>query len=374
MSLKDFFFAKDDDDCWLKLQNSKTFDNLDLTLYGDKDKKTIFCYIVFVWGLTALKLIMLMSDVYTCIKLLVFNTWSNEYIQPYVPFKISKWLFSVCIMISILLLFWDIVYGYQIYKKNIISLSYINVWSRNINCLKQYELYCLFDKITPSGFKQKLIFLAFFELKNCSRLLFADTPRQVINGLTLWSVLLIKNNTNHKNLKDFDSLTGIFKKFNWIFKNCYEEAVLLVFMLLSFLIWLIFILKFLVGLIAYFQIYYKLVNKHHFSSLKEYVCITICYNIDYLTEKYQFKKFYSQVSLLDNDLDMDIDDPLGSIYSEVFDNSYYIDDTSRRKITSMLLEVDHKRDAELSRIIFSKTPDTLNTVPSYYYDPSSKKG
>lgn len=367
MLFKDFFFSKDDDDCWLKLQNSKTFDSLDLTLFRTRDKKTIFCYVVFIWGLSILKIIMLMSDVYTCIKLLVFNTWSNEYIQPYVPFKISKWLFSVCIIISILLVLWDIIYGYQMYKRNIISLSYINVWSRNINCLRQYEIYCLFDKITPSGFNQKLIFLAFFELKNCSRLLFADTPRQIINGLTLWSVLLIKNNTNHKNLKDFDSLTGIFNKFHWIFQNCYEEAVLLMFMLLSFLIWLIFILKFLVGLIAYFQIYYKLVNKHHFNSLKEYVCITICYNIDYLTEKYQFKKFYSQVSLLDMELDDDLDDSFESLYSETLNSTYNFDVNDQGKLTSMIIVPDNNRDAELSRVIFTRTPDTLATIPSYYY-------
>lgn len=368
--MKNFFkllFARDDENGWGHSQNFNKFEDLDLSLYEDHQRKQKIHYFTAIWGMTFLKTVMLASDIYTCIKLLAFNIWSNDYIEPYVPFKISKWLFSVCIFISIILMVWDLLYGYQIYKTKIISLCFINNWSRVFYCLKSYSIFCLFDKITPSGFEQRLTFLTYFELKNCSRLLFADTPRQIINGLTLWTVLLTKNEKN-KDLKDFQTLNGIWSKIKWIVKNNQEEAIILSLMLVSFLIWVIFISKFLIAVFSFLRIYYTVVKHQKFHGLKEYVCVTISYNIDYLTEKYRFKRFYSQVSLLksgddedsffneDDDDDDDISFNRDSIYSKKYDESMY-----EELMKNTLL------NGELSRAVFAKTPDSLDTLPSYYY-------
>ncbi len=352
-------FLKDDEEGWGHSQNFNKFEDLDLSLYQDDNRKKKLQYFTFVWGMTFLKTVMLGSDIYTCIKLLAFNIWSNNYIEPYVPFKISKWLFSVCIFISIILMVWDLLYGYRIYKTKIISLCFINNWSRTFYCLQSYSIFCLFDKITPSGIEQKLTFLTYFELKNCSRLLFADTPRQVINGLTLWTVLLTKNEKN-KDLKDFQTLIGIWSKIKWMIRNNHEEALMLSFMLLSFLIWLIFISKFLVAVFAFCRVYYTVVKKQKFNGLKEYVCVTISYNIDYLTEKYQFKRFYSQVSLLRSDKsDDNFFNENDSLYSEFIIND-------KASIYEHVME-NTLFSGDFSRAIFSTTPSSLDTIPSYYY-------
>lgn len=356
--LKLLFFDYDLES-WNHSQSLYKFEDLDLSLYVRRRYKKRFQYFISIWGLTILKSIMLVSDIYTCIKLLAFNVWSNNYVEPYVPFNISKWLFSVCILISLLLMVFEVVDGYQIYKTRIISLCFINNWSRTIFSLRSYAMFCLFDKITPSGFQQKLTFLTYFELRNCSRLLFADTPRQIVNGLTLWSVLLTKNEKN-KNLKDFQSLIGIWNKIKWIIKNNHEEAIILSFMLLSFLIWIIFITKFWIAVFAFFGVYHTVVKKQKFNGLKEYICLTISYNIDYLTEKYKYKRFYSTMSLLEINKNVDKD--------------FYETDslllTDNEDISSSICENFTGKafwGSDFSRMIYAKTPDSLNTLPSYYY-------
>ncbi|KAK5961639.1 pheromone-regulated K(+) transporter PRM6 PWA37_001009 [Arxiozyma heterogenica] len=360
--LKDIFkllFFNCDTEGWNHSQSLYKFDDLDLSLYAKKKYKKRFQYLIFIWGLTILKSIMIISDIYTCIKLLAFNIWSNNCVEPYVSFIITKWLFSVCILISLFLVVIDTVNGYQIYKTRIISLCFINNWSRNIFSLRSYAMFCLFDKITPSGFQQKLTFLTYFELKNCSKLLLVDTPRQIINGLTLWSVLLTKNEKN-KNLKDFQSLIGIWNKVKWIVRNNHEEAMILSFMLLSFLIWLIFITKFWIAVLAFFRVYHVVVKRQKFNGLKEYICLTISYNIDYLTEKYKYKRFYSTMSLLETN-------------KNVVEDFYETDSpflTDSEDISCSIYENVMEKTllgSDLSRMIFVKTPDSLNTLPSYYY-------
>lgn len=360
--LKNIFkllFFNRDTEGWNHSQNLYKFDDLDLSLYAKKKYKKRFQYLILIWGLTILKPIMIISDIYTCIKLLAFDIWSNNYVEPYVSFTITKWLFSVCILISLFLVVIDAVNGYQIYKTRIISLCFINNWSRNIFSLRNYAMFCLFDKITPSGFQQKLAFLTYFELKNCSKLLLVDTPRQIINGLTLWSVLLTKNEKN-KNLKDFQSLIGIWNKIKWIVRNNHEEAMILSFMLLSFLIWLIFITKFWIAVLAFFRVYHIVVKRQKFNGLKEYICLTISYNIDYLTEKYKYKRFYSTMSLLETNKNV-VEDFYETDSLFLTDN----EDTS----CSIYENVMEKTllGSDLSRMVFVKTPDSLNTLPSYYY-------
>lgn len=268
---------------WKYSINAKTFDNVDPSLFRNFKAGTLFNCIVWTWGLTMLKLALFVSDVYTCIKLLAFNSWSNNIIQPYIPFRVSKWLFSGCILASILLLIWETFSGIRVYRTRNIALTYINNFSRTAYSLTNYSFFCVLNKISPTGAYQKIAFYTFFELKSCIRLLFTDTPRQVINGLTLWSVLVtVKPNSN---LGDLESFNGLISKIRTIAQTNHEEAVLLSFMLFSFIIWAFFISRFILALILSVFVYYKLINKHQHNGLREFVCVTISHNIDALVEK-----------------------------------------------------------------------------------------
>lgn len=268
---------------WKYSINAKTFDNIDPLIFRNFKFGTLFNYIVWVWGLMLLKVALFVSDIYTCIKLLAFNSWSNNIIRPYISFRISKWLFSGCILASILLLIWEALSGIRVYRTRNIALNYVNNFSRTVYSIKDYNIFCVLNKINPSGAYQKVSFFSFFELKDCIRLLLTDTPRQVINGLTLWSVLVtVQPNSS---LDDLESFDGLISKIKTIAQTNREEAVLLSFMLFSFVIWAFFISKLILALLSAVFVYSKLINEQEYSGLREFVCVTISRNVDALVEK-----------------------------------------------------------------------------------------
>lgn len=280
------------DNDWKLDPNSKTFDALDLELFKNYKFKTILSYVFLLWGLTILKVVLFASDIYTSIKLLAFNSWSNNVIKPYLSFRISKWLFSGCILASIVLMIWEVINGIRIYKTKSIALTYINNFSRMVYSIKDYNIFCVYHKITPKGRMQKMAFFTFFEFKDCARLLFTDTPRQVINGLTLWSVLVTKN--NGANLGKLENFDGLISKIKFIADTNREEAVLLSFMLVSFAIWAFFMAKLVIAAVLAQFVYHYIYAHPSVKGLKEFVCTTVNKRVDQLVEKYKWKKDQKQ--------------------------------------------------------------------------------
>ncbi|CUS21386.1 LAQU0S03e01398g1_1 [Lachancea quebecensis] len=280
---------------WKLSINSKTFDALDCSLFRNFKFMTVVNYAFFVVFLTAMKIALFVSDVYTCIKLLAFNSWSNNVVPPYIPFRISKWLFSGCILASIVLIAWEIINGIRIYRTRNISLTYVNNFSRGVYSLSQYNKFCVYNRISPSGAYQKIAFFTFFELKDCLRLLVADTPRQVINALTLWSVVVTVDQS--KDLGRVLSPKDVVAKIKTIAQTNHEEAVLLSFMLFSFAIWAFFITKFIAACLCSIYVYYRIFNERNTSGLKEYVCVTVSEHINHLVDKYQRRKQFNMVNL-----------------------------------------------------------------------------
>lgn len=155
---------------------------------------------------------------------------------------------AVVFLASIVLLIWEAIAGMRIYKTGNISLTYVNNFSRNLNSVLNYSKFCVYNMIERKGFRQKMTFFTFFQLKDCIRLIFTDTPRQVINGLTLWSVLVTVN--KNEDLGDLESFTGLINKIKNIGQTNHEEAVILSLMLFSFIIWALFVFKFLLAVIC----------------------------------------------------------------------------------------------------------------------------
>lgn len=268
---------------WKYNINPKTFDELNPRFFKNYRFTTVLGYLFFAIILNILKVALFASDIYTCVKLLAYNSWSNNIIKPYLSFRISKWLYSACILFSVILLFWESSRGIRVYRTKNIALSYINSFCQTVYYLRSYSMYCVFDKVTTENRFQNIAFFTFFELKNCFRLLFTDTPRQVINGLTLWSVLITANGGD--NMGELESLQGIIQRIKEIAKTNYEEAVLLSFMLFSFILWLFFILKFGAALVSTVYVYHHLIAKREYSGLREYVCLTVNRKVDDLIEE-----------------------------------------------------------------------------------------
>ena len=237
---------------------------------------TVLAFIFQVYFMTLLKLALLGSDLYTCFKLLAFNQWSNSYIKPYISFRISKWLYSSCILVSVVIIVLKLFQSWRLMRRtdNIITI-YMNMISRQYYSFQKYSNFCIFNKISPSNYLEKLTFYVFFQLNNNYTLLLGDTPRQVINGLTLWSVLISRGD-----LKHVDNLSGIISKISYIATNKnYDEAVILSVMLGSFIIWLFFFACFVIALCCYPYVSCRLRDIGH-KSLRKFIVATIYTNLN----------------------------------------------------------------------------------------------
>ncbi|CAL9737472.1 low affinity K(+) transporter 1 [Monosporozyma servazzii] len=265
---------------WESHINQKLFSDVDEALFRNHSFKTVSSYVLGTYLFLVLKVAFLISDLYTCIKLLAYNKWSNNIIKPYLPFRISKWLFSACILLSIVFLLWNVIFGIKTYKTKNITKCYVNNFSRNFISVTDYSKFCIFDKISSHGAFQWFAFYVFFELKSCLGLIFCDTPRQVINGLTLWSALVTTHNGNSMNLGDLESFEGLINKIKMIAEDNHGEAVLLSFSLFSFILWIIFITKLIFALICSIFVYFKLIREGVYSGLRDYIYTIISNHVD----------------------------------------------------------------------------------------------
>ncbi|AAS53749.2 AFR378Wp [Eremothecium gossypii ATCC 10895] len=270
---------------WKRALNDKTFSQLDLDLFTNYKCGTLLKYVFGLWGLTLLRTASMGSDLYTFVKMLAYKTRENEVVPLYVPFHITKWIFVGSVIASFLLAAVSFVNGIRIYRTNNISLTYVNHVARTLFSITQYRIFCVYNRVTPKGAFQKMAFFTFFELNDCMTLLLIDSPRQVLNGLTLWSVLLT---VHQDNLIELEQLDGLVNRLRTLAEHNRQEALILSSMLVSFTIWVIFILKLLCALLLSPYIYYKIFSKST-SGLKQYVCITVSRRVDHLVKKYRAK-------------------------------------------------------------------------------------
>jgi hypothetical protein len=83
-----------------------------------------------------------------------------------IPPNVSKWIFLGAILVSFLLLFWDIRKSRAIIASRDISWAFTSVIASRYYSIKDYKYYCLFWKINSSRkFVDSVAFFVFFTLK-----------------------------------------------------------------------------------------------------------------------------------------------------------------------------------------------------------------
>ncbi|SGY70193.1 BQ5605_C004g03119 [Microbotryum silenes-dioicae] len=183
------------------------FDFIDVHEFHSKSCTTRLQY-GWLWLLFIKSIAVYVADIYTAIALLASGRWSGSILQSEaaassskgssvleVPFNIGKWIFTGCIIFSFLLLAWEARKSRAIIKSRDISYAFTNVMSQSWYALRSYDHFCFFCQIDNSKKKKdEFAFFVFFTFKvfggvfaGWKRLILADGPRQVINGITLYS-------------------------------------------------------------------------------------------------------------------------------------------------------------------------------------------
>lgn len=231
--------------------------------------------LVYVWLLKSLAVYGL--DIFTAVTMLSTDHWTNA-IQAKcqdaasdcvvsIPFNVAKWIFVGCIGASFLLLAYESWKARRIVRSRDISYAFTNPMAQDYYSLKSYDTFCFFAAISRSTkTHDDFAFFIFFTFKSWKALLFADGPRQAINGLILFSFAKA-NHFQTSNLSVY-----------------WEDSVITLLLLLAMLATLVIFVGSAILLLVAAVCYVPLLCYIQ-GNLKEYVCHKVDKRIAHLVRK-----------------------------------------------------------------------------------------
>ncbi|KAF9377356.1 hypothetical protein CPC16_011867 [Podila verticillata] len=266
-----------------KVEDHK-FDFIDVEDYVDNSAWRKFKYSL-VFAIVIKGILVYCADLWTAVNLLVSQKWSNklgvegdkiqwEAIQ--ISFDVYKWIFAGCIILSFILLAWDIKKAVATIESRDISYAFTSMIAYRYYAIKSYAHFCLFEKIHNSK-KQidEIAFFCFFTFRGWKRLIFADGPRQVINGIILITVFT----ENKKKLPNGQTQLDL-AFWNWRDTFGITTLITMGLMMFTLTLWIISVLYMIGAVILYIPLVI-----HIQGNLKEYCCHKIDKRIDEIVKK-----------------------------------------------------------------------------------------
>ena len=165
------------------------------------DFKSSSCWTPFAYGYLLLMLVVSISvyavDTFTAINLLAFDKWAGQ-IKPEIPLNISRWIFAGCIILSFVLLVYRWIRAVRVMRQGGVAKSYLDPLAVRVQSIRWgkargWRRFLVFAELTKSRKGADYVALfAHFSFEAWLRIIFAEGPRQVINAITLYSVLRLK--------------------------------------------------------------------------------------------------------------------------------------------------------------------------------------
>ncbi|KAG7286063.1 hypothetical protein NEMBOFW57_008366 [Staphylotrichum longicolle] len=203
---------------------------------------TPFAY-AFLWFGFFISVAVYVVDIFTAYQLLAFNKWSSQ-IEPaqFIPFDISKWIFTVCIILSFVNLAYESFRALAIMRRGSVAECFLDSLAARIECFRMgsgrgWRRFLVFAELTKSKKGAEYIALFTFFSFQCKIVL--------INALTLYSVYNAKLQINEANFES--SLTSFFEKIRALATEEPQQAVILSGMLFTLVIWVFSFLSLLLA-------------------------------------------------------------------------------------------------------------------------------
>ncbi|EED23109.1 conserved hypothetical protein [Talaromyces stipitatus ATCC 10500] len=240
-----------------QMKLEQTWDYINLNDFKSSSCFTGFSY-AMVWVFGAISIAVYAVDTFTAINLLAFNKWSSQ-IKPKIPINISRWIFAGAIIASFVLLFYRWFRAIRVMRSGGIAESYLDplavrVQSVRIGKHKGYRRFLVFAELTKSKKGADYVALfSYFSFEAWLRILLADGPRQVINAITLYSVMQLDLiPTGHNAAPDGTSpVVQFFINIKALAEKNYQQAVILFGMLFTLIVWVVAALSLALSVILY---------------------------------------------------------------------------------------------------------------------------
>jgi len=144
------------------------------------DFKSTSCFAPFAYGFLwfglFISLAVYVVDIFTAYQLLAFNKWSSQ-IEPaqFVPFDISKWIFTVCIILSFVNLAYEFFRALAIMRRGSVAECFLDSLAARIESFRMgsgrgWKRFLVFAELTKSKKGAEYIALFTFFSFQCKAL------------------------------------------------------------------------------------------------------------------------------------------------------------------------------------------------------------
>ncbi|KAG0158152.1 hypothetical protein PDIDSM_5665 [Penicillium digitatum] len=195
------------------------WDYVNLDDFKSESCLTPFSYF-FIWVLLFISIAVYGVDTFTAINLLAFSRWSGR-VQPAIPFNISRWIFAACIIASLVLLAYRWIHAIRAIRSGSITRSFLDPLAVRIQSVRfgqrgrGYRRFLVFAELTKNRKAAEYVALyAYFSFQFWMNTIFADGPRQVLNAITLYSVMQMDLMPGGKNAAHDDGNSSVVQFFH----------------------------------------------------------------------------------------------------------------------------------------------------------------
>ena len=198
-------------------------------------------------------------DIFTCSQLLLFDRWSGQ-IQPVVPLYISRWVFTGCILLSLVLLVYRWIRALRAIRSGGVAKSYLDPLAVRLQSIRMgqngqgWRRFLVFAELTKSKKGAEYVALfSYFSFEASLRIVLAEGPRQAINAMTLASVMQsqIVPSGQHAAAAGASPVAQFFINIKIYAQGDQIRAVVLFGMLFTLVIWIIAALGLAIACILY---------------------------------------------------------------------------------------------------------------------------
>lgn len=213
------------------------WDYLNLADFKNRSCWTPVAY-VWLWFMAFVGVAVYGVDTFTAVNLLAFDEWSSQ-VDPTIPFKYSKWIFAVCILLSWALWIYEMLRAIRVIKRGGVAASYMDPLAVSLQSMRGngWKRFLVFTELTKSKKGTDYVaFFVYFEFQSALRVLVCEGPRQVVNALTLESLLENKL-INQAATQDQPALEQFWLNLQNLAGKNVQQVIILGSMLFTLVIW-----------------------------------------------------------------------------------------------------------------------------------------
>lgn len=108
----------------------------------------------YLWFSLILSIAVYGIDSFTAVQLIIFNRWSSK-IEPTIPFDVSRWIFSVCILLSFINLGFEYVRAWRVMKRGNVAETFLDNLAVRLESIRAgsgqgWRRFLVFAELTKS--------------------------------------------------------------------------------------------------------------------------------------------------------------------------------------------------------------------------------